>query len=282
MTHANSSASDLQGEFPQGSRSANAGPEHSSLGAPTATPSVEDLTQRVLAQKKLENDFWVALFSGNPDRLTALLTPELARLQDQRQSTPLMLAAINHHVECLKLLLPHSDVDAQNNDGNTALMMAFHGQCLEAARILIPLSNLDLVDLEGRDALFMATQTLHAHDLPPEVFAPFFPRANPERLNGIGIDSGRRRGQTAIDAAIAHRAWPLADFFAQHASDATAQALLDKHGAEKLPGLLARREAALLRAEIAPRAAENGIESSEAKADARVDVSNRSRAPTRL
>lgn len=68
--------------------------------------------------------------------------------------TALMAAA--GHAECVRLLLPGSDPNAANNSGHNALMIASSGGHFSSARILLPHTDPLLTDNNGRNALHIA------------------------------------------------------------------------------------------------------------------------------
>ena len=85
--------------------------------------------------------------------LVAAGLPGLPEIGPTRE-TPLMFAARSSDGEAfsrVKLLLPHSEVDAVAADGFSALMCAGEAHNLEICALLAPLSNLSLVAADGRD-----------------------------------------------------------------------------------------------------------------------------------
>jgi len=209
-------------------------------------PSVCRATEEEIA-------LWDAVFHGCSSRLESILKPELATIRDFNQMTPLMIAAMNGHAECVQSLLPDSDANAINKRGETALMLTFQGAWANTdsvravAQLLIPASDLELMDDEGVDALFCAMRGAHAQALPISVFSLFFPGALPDRRAGKTEEDAARSGMSPIQLAERKALWPVVDLFARFSSPETALGLSQRHGADRLPGLHAQIEAGLLR-----------------------------------
>jgi len=72
----------------------------------------------------------------------------------------------------LRTLLPHSDVNAQDNDGHTALMTAIIMEFSSGVAFLAPLSDLSLRDKDGLDALELAVSLGRWSCV--DILAPFF------------------------------------------------------------------------------------------------------------
>ena len=70
-----------------------------------------------------------------------LCNPALARKHTLDGNTPLHLAAQSGHIECLSLLLAHSDPLCVNHSGDTPLHLAAAGGYLECTLLLLPRSN---------------------------------------------------------------------------------------------------------------------------------------------
>ncbi|XP_046563153.1 serine/threonine-protein phosphatase 6 regulatory ankyrin repeat subunit B-like isoform X2 [Haliotis rubra] len=111
------------------------------------------------------------------------------QMQNRKGQTPLHCAARNKCMECVELLLPVSDVNAQDTDGNTALHFSFlsdephsheviqallengadvgiknkkgetplhcaaRNQCMECVELLLPLSDVNAQDGDGNTPL---------------------------------------------------------------------------------------------------------------------------------
>lgn len=136
---------------------------------------------------------------GDPRLLSELLRHFDPRLADSDGWTPLMAAARatrfarenisdeeSATVQCLKILLPLSDPQAQSSTGKTALMFAGSAQ---AANILLPVSNPKAVDDRRRTALMHAVI-----DHRPGVAAALMDVSN--------VNAESDEGATALDYAL--------------------------------------------------------------------------------
>lgn len=86
--------------------------------------------------------------------------PEQARISDYKNQTPLMLVAENGDVGLTKLLIPLSDINAQDYKGRTALHAAVMGKSLECIASILACEDIDLEKstAEGNTALHMAVR----------------------------------------------------------------------------------------------------------------------------
>jgi ankyrin repeat protein len=67
-----------------------------------------------------------------------------------------MHAACYDNPACLKLLLPLSDPNAQDDNGKTALMYALGHGAVKCGKLLLPVSDLNIKNREGNTALMHA------------------------------------------------------------------------------------------------------------------------------
>jgi len=86
--------------------------------------------------------------------------PEQVKISDFKGQTPLMLVADSGDVELTKLLIPFSDVNAQDYKGRTALHAAVTGRSSECVSMILLNDHLDelKVTSEGNTALHMAVR----------------------------------------------------------------------------------------------------------------------------
>jgi len=88
-----------------------------------------------------------------------------ARLVDNESWTALMRAAVHHsstcpdkRLDCLKQLLPYSNVDALNCSGSNALMLAIKSENVLAIKFLATYTNLTVMNTKGQTAHDLALQ----------------------------------------------------------------------------------------------------------------------------
>ncbi|XP_046566153.1 uncharacterized protein LOC124274831 [Haliotis rubra] len=136
--------------------------------------------------------------------IQALLDKEAdVKIKNKKGETPLHRAALNQCMECVELLLPLSDVNAQDSDGDTALHCSFlsnenhshemiqalldkeadvkiknkegetslhcaaFNQCIECVELLLPLSDVNALNSDGDTALhcsFLSNEP-HSHEV---------------------------------------------------------------------------------------------------------------------
>lgn len=73
--------------------------------------------------------------------VAALLRKGASTIPDNAEVTPLMRTCRNKNVECTRLLLPHSEIDARDEEGKTALMYACsRTKNLEIVQLLLEFS----------------------------------------------------------------------------------------------------------------------------------------------
>lgn len=86
--------------------------------------------------------------------------PEQAKISDFKGQTPLMLVADSGDVELTKLLVPLSDVNAQDYKGRAALHAAVTGRSSEGVSMILLNDHLDVLKVtsEGNTALHMAVR----------------------------------------------------------------------------------------------------------------------------
>lgn len=92
------------------------------------------------------------------DVVQHLLAPATVRQTADDGCTPLMLAAANHDVAMVNLLLPLSEPAAVSTKGWTALMYAAHNNQADNLATLLPLSDADVRDRQGRTAWLLAAE----------------------------------------------------------------------------------------------------------------------------
>lgn len=99
------------------------------------------------------------------DCLKILLPVIDARLVDSESWTALMRAAVHHsstcldkRLDCIKLLLPFSNVNALNCLGSNALMLAIKSENILAIEFLAAHTNLALMNTKGQTAYDLAVE----------------------------------------------------------------------------------------------------------------------------
>lgn len=100
---------------------------------------------------------------GHDQCVEFLLSQIDPMLVDTEKWTALMRAAVLvsntcpvRRLNCLKLLVPHSELDAVNTYGSTALMCAIKSSYALGVEYLAIHSNLSLVNANGQSALNLA------------------------------------------------------------------------------------------------------------------------------
>lgn len=122
---------------------------------------------------------------GHPECVKLLMTIEGALDTSRSLITPLMLAASGESDECVRLLLPHSDPNAQGHDGQTALCLATTHECFRA---LLPHTDTALCDHDGNTALMVFSKAGNV-----ECVRALLPRSD--------VAAKNEDGQTALDLA---------------------------------------------------------------------------------
>lgn len=86
--------------------------------------------------------------------------PEQAKIADFKNQTPLMLVADNGDYELAEILIPISDINAQDNKGRTALHAAVMGNSLKCVSSILECEDIDLNKrtVDGNTALHMAVR----------------------------------------------------------------------------------------------------------------------------
>ena len=86
--------------------------------------------------------------------------PEQAKMADFKNQTPLMLVAENGDTELTKLLLPFSDINAQDFIGGTALHASVMSKSLDCVSVILESEeiNTEMRTFEGNNALHMAVR----------------------------------------------------------------------------------------------------------------------------
>jgi len=179
-----------------------------------------------------------------PVEIVRLLAPATSprliksRLEIQRQ-TVLMLAAIEGAAECVKLLLPKSRPDEQDEEGRTALTLALQSGwpgAPDAIRALLAVSDPNKEKTSGENALFTAVGRGDA-----EFVRFLFPLCEKK---------GNVIGTTALDVARVMEKPGVIDVFSSLIEPDELADLVKTHGAENMPQAAARLEAMELQAEI--------------------------------
>lgn len=92
------------------------------------------------------------------DRLLDVFDDEVTLLTDNLGRTPLHIAAMKDHVDCVQFLLGHSaEINAQDSKGHTPLMTSASEGSLNSVELLLNMkSDVTLVDHYGHTALHLA------------------------------------------------------------------------------------------------------------------------------
>jgi len=119
--------------------------------APKTTPGIRDNSGRTA---------WMHAAANGQMRMMDLLCAEFAPFDTASSGEDaLMLAADNGWAEMVKRLLPHSDANAHRDSlGRNALMQALSRDYWRCAELLIPVSDMAAQDNDGLTALMMAAQ----------------------------------------------------------------------------------------------------------------------------
>lgn len=144
-------------------------------------------------------------------------------------ATPLMLAAIKGHAECVKILLPLSDPLAVDLDHFSALMHAALGSHSDCVEILLSASNPAQASTHGRNALMVAASRAAHGSL--ECCEILLPASDPLAVN---FD-----GRTALMMAAEHGNVEVASLLApvsnvRHASRSGETALMEASAGNSL------------------------------------------------
>lgn len=143
-------------------------------------------------------------------------------------ATALMLASINGHEECVKILLPHSDALAQDGGGFTALMAAAGNGLVDCVRLLLPWSDPLATNNSGYSALMCAADGGH------EACVKLL-------LLKSNLLSKNKRGDSASQVAWLSGHWPLAEMIETYVLSMSEKALISEHLPQNLVQGPARR-----------------------------------------
>src|SRR5476651_48831 len=222
-----------------------------------------------------------AAYGGHAECVQFLLPHCDPNARDAIGHTPLMDAAAERHLDCVKLLLPVSAVDAvvpfadgRMDSGRNALMIALEladADSVEIIEVLAPVTkNLSIVDDFMQTVLTLATQRGKDFN-EPRFLAPFLSRLDPNaRSKGSGLTPMEvagladwpegvkmwlpmtnvraiHQGLTAIDRMVFAGRWKIADLLSEHSHKNRAQTALVVAGPQRMPMHAARVEAEALR-----------------------------------
>jgi len=184
----------------------------------------EGLTALMHAAKRLD-----------PGCALALLPRSDAMALDKQRRSALHHACMGSadRSACVKRLLPHSSVNAQDSAGETALSIAAMRGLATSAGILAQVANARLVSARGHSALMRAVQKGHASLV--AILAPVSDHAQRDH----------ERGETAFEMTLSprHLRLPLTELLAPYAKPAELAAALARHGNVALPACAASLEA---------------------------------------
>jgi ankyrin repeat protein len=104
--------------------------------------------------EEIDKQLFAAARRGAADDVAALLKQGAnAKAVNFMRVTPLMIATLGGHLNCVIALLPSSDARAVDEEGCSALIYASQHNRLECAKALLPSSDVEQMDYEGRAAL---------------------------------------------------------------------------------------------------------------------------------
>lgn len=187
------------------------------------------------AQSAKETDHWGrsalawAACEGGPECVKALLGLGDTGLGEDGWS-PLMAAAQAGRLDCVELLLPHSDAAAAGAGGLTALMCAARGGSAECVRALLGSSDPLARDARGRDALMWA-----ARSGSEEAAAVLLPWSDASRVDGRGMSAlmwAASEGRSA--EGLVRLLLPESEAWQEGPCAETAASLLERRGAKGL------------------------------------------------
>jgi len=108
-----------------------------------------------------EPEIFAAARRGDIERLRELSRRGGAAARNAMQATPLMLAAMGGHADCVELLAPLSFVCARDGCGLTALMYAAGAGSARCVEILAPRSDIEALSPSGKTARKLAQERGH-------------------------------------------------------------------------------------------------------------------------
>lgn len=104
--------------------------------------------------REIDRKLFKSAAKGDVDELAALLkNGASAKAADDMGVTPLMVAALKDHVDCVRTLLPSSDAKAVDAEGASAFVYACQHMRLDCAKALAAASDMERKDADGLTAM---------------------------------------------------------------------------------------------------------------------------------
>ena len=117
---------------------------------------------------------------------------------DRDGNSPLILAATSGNLDLVNMLIPHTDINKQNNDGTTALMASSKQGHAEVVKLLLTnMAKTDIMNKNNMTALTLAY--VYQHNLVVEAFSHF----------GITLDSQKMAMEIKLLLAVHRREYVL-------------------------------------------------------------------------
>ena len=216
-----------------------------------------------------------AAWEGDAECVKLLMPLSDLKASSKIGRTPLMFATVRCNAACMELLLPESDANEPDGDGLTPLMVAVMGNNISGVDLLLPSSSPGAVDQRGKTALILAAESSYRmlyenNDEDLRIIDLLLTKSDAQAVDNTGL--------SAFGAAMKSEHWGCAERLAHTVDLDTLKKAVAVAGPGKMPAAQARLEHQELVSAIAPAVVEekerkkqksDGIDLPEARASLR-------------